>query len=105
MQSFEVCARQVVEARRSLTKPEALDPGHRPTTMEDAYRIQRTAINAWGDEIAGWKVGATSYELQKLFGINAEGISKAGYRDCRLLPPLQEWARTCNRVEEEVWTS
>jgi 2-keto-4-pentenoate hydratase len=69
MQSSEVCARQVVEARHSLSKLEALDPRHRPITMEEAYRVQRAAIEAWGDEIAGWKVGATSYEIQKLFGI------------------------------------
>src|SRR6185437_809760 len=25
----------------------------------------------------------------------AEGLAKAGYRDCRLLSPLQGWARTC----------
>jgi len=37
--------------------------------MQGAYRIQRAATEAWGDEIAGWKIGATSYEIQKLFGI------------------------------------
>ena len=30
----------------------------------------------------------------------AEGLAKAGYRDCRLQSALQEWARTCNWVEE-----
>jgi hypothetical protein len=30
----------------------------------------------------------------------AEGLARAGYRDCRLLSPLQGWARTCNWVQE-----
>jgi hypothetical protein len=32
--------------------------------------IQRVAIQNWSDDIAGWKVGATAYDIQKLFGLN-----------------------------------
>jgi 2-keto-4-pentenoate hydratase len=39
------------------------------TTLDDAYRIQRAATERWDDEIAGWKVGATARQVQKLFGV------------------------------------
>jgi 2-keto-4-pentenoate hydratase len=70
MRTVESCAREIVEARRSLQTLQRLDPSHRPTTLAEAYAVQRAAALIWGDEIVGWKVGATSYVIQKLFGIN-----------------------------------
>jgi 2-keto-4-pentenoate hydratase len=70
MEPVELRARQIVEARRFLKTLDCLSPSQRPTTLADGYAIQRAAIQNWGDEIAGWKVGATAYDIQKLFGID-----------------------------------
>src|SRR4029077_10800574 len=41
----------------------------RPRSLEDGYRMQRAATERWRDEQVGWKVGATSKEVQTLFGM------------------------------------
>ena len=48
----------------------SLAAAHQPGSLADAYRMQRDAASRWPDEVAGWKVGATSLEVQKLFGIS-----------------------------------
>ena len=32
-------------------------PGALPTSLADAYRVQRSSIRRWPDSVAGWKVG------------------------------------------------
>jgi 2-keto-4-pentenoate hydratase len=62
-------ANQILEARRAVGKLAGLPEGQRPRSLEDGYRMQGIATEDWGDEVVGWKVGATSTEIQKLFGI------------------------------------
>ena len=62
-------ANLIVEARRAIGKLHGLPDAHRPTSLDDAYRMQGLATERWGDDVAGWKVGATSVEIQKLFGM------------------------------------
>lgn len=67
---FENAVRQIVEARKTLEVLEDLSGAAQVTTLEDAYRIQRAVTERWGDEIAGWKVGATAKQVQNLFGVS-----------------------------------
>jgi 2-keto-4-pentenoate hydratase len=60
-------AEQIVHARRAVEKLAGLPEPLRPRTIEDGYRMQSAAAELWGDELVGWKVGATSLEIQKLF--------------------------------------
>jgi len=41
----------------------------RPQTLADGYAIQDAFVAAWGRPVAGWKVGCTALETQRLFGI------------------------------------
>ena len=41
----------------------------RPQTLADGYAIQGAFVRAWGQPVAGWKVGCTAVETQRLFGI------------------------------------
>ena len=62
-------AGRIVEARRAVQKLAGLSDACRPRTLAEAYEMQRVATEQWGDEVVGWKVGATSTEIQKLFGM------------------------------------
>ena len=62
-------ASRIVEARRAVQKLAGLPDACRPRTLAEAYEMQRVATEQWGDEVVGWKVGATSAEIQKLFGM------------------------------------
>ena len=62
-------ARRIVEARASGAALGDLPGAHRPRTLAEGYRTQRAATRLWGDRVAGWKVGATSPEVQRLFGV------------------------------------
>jgi 2-keto-4-pentenoate hydratase len=63
-------ANQIVEARRAVGKLAGLPEAHRPRSLADGYTMQRMATERWGDDVVGWKVGATSKEIQKLFGMS-----------------------------------
>jgi 2-keto-4-pentenoate hydratase len=67
---LEAGAVEIVEARARGTKLTSLATPHHPRSLTDAYRMQRAAATRWRDELVGWKVGATSLEVQKLFGIS-----------------------------------
>lgn len=62
--------RQIVEARKTLNVLNDLSGAAQVTTLEDGYRIQTAATERWDDEVAGWKVGATASQVQKLFGVS-----------------------------------
>lgn len=58
-------------------------PGAKPPDLAAAYRCQDVAIAAWGDTIAGWKVGwipephSTTYGAQRLVGpIFEKGVQR-----------------------------
>ena len=62
-------AQQILEARTAKTRLDGLPEAQRPRNLADAYRMQRVVTTQWGDAVAGWKVGATSKQVQELFGI------------------------------------
>ena len=45
-------------------------PGPLPDSLDDAYAIQRSAIDLWPDAIAGWKVGRLTPALADRYGID-----------------------------------
>src|SRR5262245_13039755 len=53
-------AERILDARRSVAKLDGLPEPFRPRSLDDGYRMQLAAAQRWGDEVAGWKVGATS---------------------------------------------
>jgi 2-keto-4-pentenoate hydratase len=63
-------AERIVAARAAVTKLDGLPDAERPRTLEDGYRMLRIAAELWGDTPIGWKVGATSREVQARFGID-----------------------------------
>jgi 2-keto-4-pentenoate hydratase len=67
---IDSCARQLVEVRRNGAVLEELPETLRSLSLRDAYSIQHDGIKLWSDEVAGWKIGATSKEVQEVFGIS-----------------------------------
>jgi len=65
----QAVAAAFVAARRDAT-PFHEFPGDVPRTLEDAYAIQRAAINQWSDRVAGWKVGRITGDLETDLGVN-----------------------------------
>jgi 2-keto-4-pentenoate hydratase len=62
-------ARSILEARRTGALLDALAPNDQPRSLEEGYAIQQVVTAEWPDRIAGWKVGATSKEVQTLFEV------------------------------------
>lgn len=56
------------EARRAGAPLAGLPESCRPQTLADGYAIQDAFVGAWGQPVAGWKVGCTALETQRLFG-------------------------------------
>ena len=54
-QDDEVLSNRLVEARLGARVLEDF-PGQLPTTLEQAYRVQRASMANWPDAVAGWKV-------------------------------------------------
>jgi 2-keto-4-pentenoate hydratase len=63
-------ARAILEARRTAALLDTLAPNDQPRSLEEGYAIQQVVTAEWPDKIAGWKVGATSKEVQALLGIS-----------------------------------
>src|SRR5262245_57689176 len=63
-------AERIVAARAAVTKLDGLPDAERPRTLEDGYQMLRIAAERWGDTPVGWKVGATSKEVQARVGID-----------------------------------
>jgi 2-keto-4-pentenoate hydratase len=62
-------ADRILAARAGVAKLDGLPDAERPRTIEDGYRMLRVAAERWRDAPVGWKVGATSKEVQAMFGI------------------------------------
>src|SRR5437588_11970119 len=62
-------ARSILEARRTGALLDTLAPNDQPRSLEEGYAIQQVVTAEWPDRIAGWKVGATSKEVQTLFEV------------------------------------
>jgi 2-keto-4-pentenoate hydratase len=83
---LEAGARRLVEARRAKAKLTELPEAERPRTIADAYCQQHMATALWDDEVAGWKVGATSIEVQRLFGVTEPLFGPVFRRDTATSP-------------------
>jgi 2-keto-4-pentenoate hydratase len=59
----------LVDARRMRAALPGFPETCRPQTLADGYAIQDAFVSAWGQPVAGWKVGCTAPETQRLFGI------------------------------------
>jgi len=60
-------AGRFLTARRAATGL-ADYPGNFPGSLDEAYRIQDTAIAAWGKPVVGWKVGRVNPPLDARYG-------------------------------------
>lgn len=66
MSQLENISAAFVSARRAgRALPEF--PGTVPTTLEDAYAVQHASIRAWGEPIAGFKVGGVAPDFADRF--------------------------------------
>ncbi len=79
-------ARTFIAARNSASGLDAY-PGEIPATLDEAYLIQDQAIDAWQDEVEGWKVGRIPIHLEEGFGID------------RLAGPM--FSRTIHHVSQD----
>jgi 2-keto-4-pentenoate hydratase len=70
-------AQRFVEARRAATAL-ADFPGPIPSSLPLAYACQNIAIDLWGEEVAGWKVGRVAENLRETLG--AERLVGAIFR-------------------------
>jgi 2-keto-4-pentenoate hydratase len=59
----------LVGARRTGDALPGFPEACRPQRLEDGYAVQDAFLRAWGQPVAGWKVGCTAAETQRLFNI------------------------------------
>jgi 2-keto-4-pentenoate hydratase len=85
--------RSILEARKTGVLMDRLEPGMRPHSLDEGYVIQSAATERWPDEVAGWKVGATSLEIQRLFGIS-EPVFGPVFKRCVFQSPATVSAMT-----------
>jgi len=64
--AIEQAADLLTAARGDMRKLAAFPPGCAPQTDADAYAIQEAFVAATGWAVAGWKIGCTSDEAQKM---------------------------------------
>jgi 2-keto-4-pentenoate hydratase len=88
----EEIARAFVDARHAGSAL-ADYPGKLPQSLDEAYRIQESAIGMFGGRIAGWKVGRIPDSLVAAFGTNrlagpifADGVVRADPGDVPEMP-------------------
>ena len=68
--AIDACARMLLEARQQVRMLTELPDDVRPATLADAYAVQSRLIELSTAKVVGWKVGATSLEVQKLFSVS-----------------------------------
>ncbi len=67
--SAAAIAQSFVDARRGAV-PVREYPGRMPADLASAYVIQDTAIDLWGDDVAGWKIGMVAVDLREQLGVD-----------------------------------
>jgi 2-keto-4-pentenoate hydratase len=65
---IEEAVELLIAARGDHRRLEAFPPTCRPQTFEDGQAIQEAFLKAWSVPVAGYKIGCTSLESQKLLG-------------------------------------
>jgi 2-keto-4-pentenoate hydratase len=66
---LEAGVQDLLAARAARSIIPDLVGARQPATHEDGYRMQAALAARWDDRIVGWKVGATSKQVQALFGV------------------------------------
>jgi 2-keto-4-pentenoate hydratase len=69
VEAIREAAAHFAGARRTRAALPGLPEACRPQSLADGYAIQDAFVAAWGRPVAGWKVGCTALETQRLFGI------------------------------------
>lgn len=88
MSDIEAAAKRLVDLRKCLETMEGLPPGERPGSLAEGYLIQDRVAELLGHRTVGWKLGATSAEVQRVFGLDGPLCG-------RLLEPfVQEYPAT-----------
>jgi 2-keto-4-pentenoate hydratase len=67
--AIEEAVNLLIRARRDRVALAGFPDSCRPQSLADGYAIQDAFVAAWGEPVAGWKVGCTAPETQRLFGI------------------------------------
>ena len=93
-------ARAILEARRTGVLLDTLAPNDQPRSLEEGYIIQQAATAEWPDQIAGWKVGATSKEVQALLGISEPAYGPVFKNDVFQSPAAVSGRRFPHRLLE-----
>ena len=65
---IEEAVELLIAARGDHRRLDAFPPSCRPVTFEDGHAVQEAFVNAWSVPVAGYKIGCTSEEAQKLLG-------------------------------------
>lgn len=65
---IEEAVELLIAARGDHRRLDAFPPSCRPETFEDGHAIQEAFVRAWSAPVAGYKIGCTSAETQKLLG-------------------------------------
>ena len=68
--AIEEAARALCAARIDRVRIDGLPESCRPSTLDEAYRIQDRLIALLDEPIAGWKIGATSRKARDFVGIS-----------------------------------
>jgi 2-keto-4-pentenoate hydratase len=65
---IEEAVELLIAARGDHRRLDAFPPTCRPQSFEDGHTIQEAFVKAWGVPVAGYKIGCTSAEAQKMLG-------------------------------------
>lgn len=65
---IEEAVELLIAARGDHRRLEAFPPTCRPQSFEDGHAIQEAFVRAWSVPVAGYKIGCTSDEAQKMLG-------------------------------------
>jgi 2-keto-4-pentenoate hydratase len=65
---IEEAVELLIAARGDHRRLDAFPPSCRPETFEDGHAVQEAFVKAWSVPVAGYKIGCTSAEAQKMLG-------------------------------------
>jgi len=81
--AVDQAARLLVQCHRERSRIQQLPSTCAPSTLADAYRIQRSVAQLMDKRLAGYKVGLTNEDAQRVIGV-FEPIAGPIYSDCAL---------------------
>lgn len=68
-EAVDQAVRELLQARRTMTRIPGLPAACCPNSMGDAYIIQKALIDRIELPVAGWKIGCTSEVAQRILGV------------------------------------